>query len=50
MFLGLVVIFIGLILLLDRLDVIENGFSSYWPVILIALGATMVVNWWRNRD
>ena len=50
MFLGLVVIFVGAILLLERLDVIEGGFSTYWPAILIALGATMIVNWWRNRD
>lgn len=50
MFLGLVVIFIGLALLLERLDIIEGGFSAYWPVLLIALGATMVVNWWRRRE
>ena len=50
MFLGLVVIFIGLILLLERLGVIEDGFSTYWPVLLIALGVAMVVNWWRKKD
>ncbi len=50
MFLGLVVILIGLILLLERLDIIEGGFSTYWPVLLIALGVTMVVSWWRKRE
>ncbi len=50
MFLGLAVIFVGLVLLLERLNIIEGGFSTYWPVLLIALGATMVVNWWRKRE
>ena len=46
---GLVVI-VGALLLLERLDIIEGDWGLYWPVILIALGATMVVNWWRKRD
>ncbi len=50
MFWGLAVLLIGLILLLERLDVIEGGFSTYWPVLLIALGVAMVVNWWRKKD
>ncbi len=50
MFLGLAVIFVGLVLLLERLGIIEGGFSTYWPLLLIALGATMVVNWWRKRE
>ena len=50
MFLGLVVIFIGLALLLERLDIIELRFGTYWPVLLIALGVTMIVNWWRKRE
>ena len=50
MFWGLAVLLIGLILLLERLNVIEGGLSKYWPVLLVALGATMVVNWWRERD
>ena len=50
MFWGLAVLLIGLILLLERLDVIEGGFSTYWPVLLIALGMAMVVNWWRKKD
>lgn len=50
MFWGLAVLLIGLILLLERLNVIEGGLLKYWPVLLIALGATMVVNWWRERN
>ena len=50
MFWGLAVLLIGLVLLLERLDVIEGGFSTYWPVLLIALGVAMVVNWWRKKD
>ena len=50
MFWGLAILIIGLILLLERLDLIEGGFSVYWPVLLIALGVAMVVNWWRKRE
>ena len=50
MFWGLAVLLVGLILLLERLDVIEGGLSTYWPVLLIALGVAMVANWWRQRD
>ena len=50
MFWGLAVLLIGLILLLERLNVIEGGLLKYWPVLLIALGATMVVNWWRKKE
>ncbi len=50
MFWGLAILLIGLILLLERLELIEGGLSTYWPVLLIALGAAMVVNWWRKRE
>ena len=49
MFLGLVVILIGVILLLERLNIIEGGFSTYWPVLLIALGASMIYDRLRQR-
>ncbi len=49
MFLGLVVILIGVILLLERLNIIEGGFSTYWPVLLIALGASMIYDRFRQR-
>ena len=50
MFWGLALLLIGLILLLERLELIEGGLSTYWPVLLMALGAAMVVNWWRKRE
>ena len=50
MFWGLAILLIGLILLLERLDLIQGGFSTYWPVLLIALGVAMVVNWWRKKE
>ena len=49
MFLGVVVILIGVILLLERLNIIEGGFSTYWPVLLIALGASMIYDRLRQR-
>ena len=50
MFIGIVVIFIGAVLLLERLGIIEGGFSTYWPLLLIALGISMVVNQMRRRN
>ena len=49
MFLGLIVILVGLVLLLERLEIIEGGFSTYWPVLLIALGASMIFDRLRQR-
>ena len=39
MFLGLAVIFVGLVLLLERLGIIEGGFSTYWPTSSYSLGS-----------
>ncbi|GKX30657.1 hypothetical protein SH1V18_31370 [Vallitalea longa] len=38
--LGILIIAIGIIILLGRLDIIEsdNIFSTYWPIIIIAIG------------
>ena len=49
MFLGLTVTAIGVILLLERLDVIEGGFSRFWPVLLIAFGVSLIFNHWKSR-
>ena len=49
MFLGLIVILVGLVLLLEWLEIIEGGFSTYWPVLLIALGASMIFDRLRQR-
>lgn len=37
-FVGLILIFVGVILLLERLNIISRGFHTYWPAILILLG------------
>ena len=44
MWIGLVVIAIGLVLLLEQLGVIEGGLTKYWPVLLIAFGVGLVFN------
>lgn len=49
MFIGLAVIAIGILLLLDRLDVLKGGLGKYWPVLIIALGIAMVLSRWRRR-
>jgi len=43
---GIIIIFVGIILLLNSLDVVDAdiSFSMYWPVILIALGITKIIN------
>ena len=50
MLLGITVTFIGVVLLLERVGVIESGFSKYWPVILIAFGLSLVFDRWRKRE
>ena len=44
MWIGLVVIAIGLVLLLEQLGVLEGGLSKYWPVLLIAFGVGLIFN------
>ena len=44
MWIGLVVIAIGLVLLLEQLGVIEGGLAKFWPVLLIAFGAGLIFN------
>lgn len=39
---GLVVTGMGVVLLLDSLDVIELDFGSLWPVLLAAVGAILL--------
>ena len=45
MFWGLAIIFVGLILLLEELEIVKGGLSDFWPVLLVALGMAMVANW-----
>ena len=49
MFVGIVLILLGLVLLLERLDVIEGGLSTYWPLLLVAIGVSMIVDRLRRR-
>ena len=49
MFLGLILIFVGIILLLERLNILEGGIGTYWPVILIAVGISIFISHQRQR-
>ena len=49
MFLGLTVVCIGVILLLERLEVIEGGLSRFWPALLIVFGVSLIVDRWKSR-
>ncbi len=44
MFIGFLILLIGILMLLDRLGVIHGDFWDYfWPGALIALGISMVL-------
>lgn len=52
---GILLVLVGLLLLLDSLDVIEGvGFGELWPLILIAAGGAIVYERvrrsWRRRQ
>ena len=49
MFWGLGLVFVGIVLLLERLDVIHVGIGRLWPVLLIILGIAMLANAIRAR-
>lgn len=51
---GVLLVVVGLILLLDSLDLIEGvGFGELWPVLIIAAGALIIYERvrrsWRRR-
>ena len=50
MFIGVALILVGALFLLERLDIIEEGVWRYWPVLLIALGASVIFDRFRSRD
>lgn len=50
MWFGLVLIVIGAVLLLEKLGVIEGGLSTFWPLILIAIGMAIVFGNARRRS
>jgi predicted membrane protein len=47
---GTIITFVGLLLLLNNLDVIELSFRYIWPVIFILIGLAIVLHsaWWRK--
>lgn len=50
MFMGLIVLLIGLIFLLKNLGIITTGFwTIFWPVIVILIGINMLLGrrWWH---
>ena len=49
MFIGFALIAIGAILLLERLGVIEGGLGQYWPALLIAIGAAIIIEQFRKK-
>jgi len=42
-------IFVDVILLLEKLDILSGGFGTYWPVILISFGVSIFVLHQRRR-
>ena len=50
MLIGVMLVILGIVLLLERLDIIEGGFGTYWPLILVAVGAVMIFDRLRGRN
>lgn len=54
MALGVLLVLVGVLLLLDSLDLIEGvGFGELWPLLVIAIGAAIIYERvrriWRRR-
>ena len=49
MFIGIVLVIVGIVLLLERLDIIEGGLGTYWPLLLVAVGVAMIFDRLRGR-
>lgn len=50
MFWGLALVFVGVVLLLDQLDVLHDGFSKLWPVLVILLGLAILTDRFRRSS
>lgn len=48
-FMSLVLVFFGVLLLLETTGVVDDLFSTYWPVILIILGLSSLYKSYRFR-
>ena len=47
MFLGVLILLLGVLLLLQKLDIISGGvWEFFWPAAVIAIGISMIV---KNR-
>ena len=49
MFVGVILIFFGVLFLLDNLGVSDNLVGKYWPLILIVLGIMSILNMLKIR-
>jgi len=49
MFIGLALIFVGIVFLLERLNVISMGIGELWPVFIIILGIGILTDRFRRR-
>ena len=49
MLIGVLLVIVGVVLLLERLDIIEGGLGTYWPLILVAVGAAMIFDKFRGK-
>jgi hypothetical protein len=49
LFVGLILIFVGIVFLLERLDVIPWGFGELWPVFIIIIGISILAERFRRR-
>jgi len=49
MFIGLALIFLGIVFLLERLDIITIGLDKLWPVFLIIFGLGILTDRIRRR-
>jgi hypothetical protein len=49
MFIGLSLIFIGIVFLLERLDIIPIGIGQLWPVFIILFGLGLLADRLKKR-
>lgn len=51
MFVGVLLLVLGILMILDRMNIIYGDVWDYFlPVAIIALGASMIFNSKRNRE
>lgn len=49
MFIGLALVFVGVVFLLEHLGVIAVGLDELWPVLVILVGVSMLFQRVRRR-